>query len=646
MSGEFPSKKESEEGSNNLKNDPALNKGNNEELNDEKPILSLSIDMDDEKTEKLLIFKNDDIRESIISFSKKYQLSQDQSNLILNQIEEKLGDNMTLKGDIGQNLQNSVLKNEGENFNLLNSQIPSLNKNESLHLKEVKDENKIKGGFRSAASNLRIKSKNNNLPLIDKNSQKIVNAKGLDHVNVFQRLAIHSVHKKNLSNKNNEMSNHSFIKLSDVSNIQAQNKSVMNLSYSRDFSRNIYLYDKGLKSMKQKMELSIQKQKEKEEKELSEYTFAPKINNTYLTKRCVFDLQDSLSSLSKIKNSLSIQVNEENYKFKPDLSLTSRRINDISLKDNVLGINRFDKLFHDSQEKDLKIEKLQKEVSLPNFVPSTITLDKKILEKKGEIEITHHAKLALMKKNKKIKNLENTNSSFIPEINHNYSLNPRIKNVNERLYQKLDKQITPLENSVTNEQNKLIQHKNIKENQYSSNLIQKKRNKEFTRLFNSIDTEKTGKINANQIQESLQVQTDNKLLLLIKDELQKTNNEISCSEFCLKANKLFTDLTPDEKNNIIFKDKIRKNKLKESDNLNDQFKPQINPKSKKIVASKKRDKRIVEKNYREFSKQFEQKIKCLYSEREKEIMANCTFKPQINKVEKKDEDQDFLFEEK
>ena len=112
MSGEFPSKKESEEGSNNLKNDPALNKGNNEELNDEKPILSLSIDMDDEKTEKLLIFKNDDIRESIISFSKKYQLSQDQSNLILNQIEEKLGDNMTLKGDIGQNLQNSVLKNE------------------------------------------------------------------------------------------------------------------------------------------------------------------------------------------------------------------------------------------------------------------------------------------------------------------------------------------------------------------------------------------------------------------------------------------------------------------------------------------------------------------------------------------------------
>ena len=196
-----------------------------------------------------------------------------------------------------------------------------------------------------------------------------------------------------------------------------------------------------------------------------------------------------------------------------------------------------------------------------------------------------------------------------------------------------------------NDEKKYIQDQKITHNYRTNNLIYSKRNDEFVRIFTNIDSEKSGKINVTNIEDALQKDTHNKLLVLIKKELQKRNIEIDCSGFCQIANKLFIELTPDEKNDIIYKEKIRKNKLHEDNNSED-FKPQINEKSLKIINAKKREKRNLERNYRELIYKFEQRVKTLKSEKEKEILLNCTFKPHIIKIDKKQNDKQFLFEKK
>lgn len=648
MLSKGPSKKVAKEVSKKININQVSANLDNEDGKDAKLILSLSIDMDDGKTEKLLIFQNEDINEAIKSFALKHQLNQEQVNLIFNQITENISDKKKLIKDIENNQPKLEIQINEENLYLLNPQIENLKEMEGTKtlVENHKEENE--GGNRSSSSISKIHSKRNNFPIINDNSKKIARDKGLYSVNVFELLSYQSAYKNKFPTKrnNNNINVQSVMKLPEQSKVPTQIKSVMNLSVDRGYSRNTYLYDIGMKSMKHKKEVSIKMEKEREENELSGYKFAPKINENYLTKKCALDLQDSLSSLSKNKNQGSIQPNDEIYSFKPDLSITSKKINNcLSMKDNLLGLKRFDKLYYDGKAKAANIEKLQNEVSVPNFMPSICILDENILKKKVEIEMTHHSRIALMKKKKKLENAINKTTNFIPEINHNYQVGDRSTNVNERLYEDAKEHKIKLKNSTMNDEKKYIQDQKITPNYRTNNLIYSKRNDEFVRIFTNIDSEKSGKINVTNIEDALQKDTHNKLLVLIKKELQKRNIEIDCSGFCQIANKLFIELTPDEKNDIIYKEKIRKNKLHEDNNSED-FKPQINEKSLKIINAKKREKRNLERNYRELIYKFEQRVKTLKSEKEKEILLNCTFKPHIIKIDKKQNDKQFLFEKK
>ena len=625
--------------------------GNNKELfifEDEnenmvaRPLLSISVVLGAKKRDYLNIYSNDDPIKIVEIFCKKNKLNSQEQHYLLNRINENL---LVISKYANKELLAS------QNQEKVEKKLIKLNRK---HEEKLKSQSKIEDPeyFREDKKHLinkesLSKSKEFSLseynPRIDQNSEKIFKEKGLGRMNVFQRLSSY-ISGRNLNStiSSNLMKTYQNLLHKEVT-LNSPNKINNSLGVN---SRNILLYNKGMQSMKNREDMIKKSKQAKELCELSQATFEPKINyyNVHYTKKCILNLTEE-DNKKKSNSLVGSKDKDSKNKFQPEISITSRKIDERKKSVRNGSRDRFELLYENAIEKEERRKNNLTSTQILDFKPKIIELNKEIFSNDNKVLLTHFATINLENKKKKIKELESHQHTFSPEINKHSKLLTNNNPFEDRFKSKLEEIKIKKENKIAliNNERK-IQFNKSKVDKGSDWLVNTKREAEFKKIFSSIDSSDSGLISSENIDLSRFPEFSAKLLHPIKDKLAASNMKIDCGEFCNKLKSVVKNLVPDEKKNLIFKPKVPRNSQFEEKPKNS-FVPSINLNSK-LLAIQTRPKGVdINQIFKKEQDKLQEKLKFLGRVLEKKKMSECTFHPSINDFQMPKNDNQFVFED-
>ncbi|OMJ94831.1 hypothetical protein SteCoe_1850 [Stentor coeruleus] len=404
---------------------------------------------------------------------------------------------------------------------------------------------------------------------------------------------------------------------------------------SGTFNYGEYLYMKGLKKKEECKKAAELKQQAKEDSEIPELTFSPNINrnSSMISPRNADKPEEKLwkkgqeykEKLEKLKQAQEDDEMKE-CKFTPNINAKSKK------KDKSKKI--YEKLYDMAEmlkEKQLKVQEVEQKQY--TFKPDvSLTKKKGIKETKEEFfdrldsaKKAYEQDLDRIRREQEEKDIDDTTGQklFKPIIN---STEKRATEANvwNILYSKNDAKKKELED-LQKEQLKQTEAASVAKKclAESDKIFHDFRQRQYERLFNTLDSDGDGVISANAIRID---QIDVKALEILTpffEELQTSEDALDFMQFCNKMDVLYKGL------NVAQRSILLKKETKQ-ETVEAERKPFISQTSV-ILAEKKRSsmpgdmyERLTAAN-----KMTEMKVQKIKEEKEKEASKECTFRPSL-----------------
>lgn len=396
------------------------------------------------------------------------------------------------------------------------------------------------------------------------------------------------------------------------------------------------LYYKGIKEKEKSLKKSVTKYANNSSKNL---TFKPTLTPSKLfptkTERGQLPIENHLLSyenkkkehLEKLKSEAENKFNKD-HSFKPKTNEISNQI--ILNKSSMSGafVPKYEELYNKKEEKVKKIEDLA-----DSYYSNICTFSPQINYSEITENFDSRNKKYVNKKNERLHNLIiNETPNFHPEISSSNNAileNKRIsqkENIHHYLYSLNNLLQKKLENEI--EQKKedketLTQIKKVSKN--SEKIIKEKLNEKIEEMFNYIDTDGDGKISKKDLKQENFDPEILDLFSVLFDEIINRNLVLNLNEFKESTNNLFDSYNFCVKNNILLNFGRERSKKPYQEKEYHYLPNYSKNKNKKLKDNNLFLKLYVKKGKRdEFVKEKKKEIA-------KNEMAECTFRPQINR---------------
>ena len=381
-------------------NDNFHSESRNEErkrMNYDDPLLTVSVDIDENRHEILNIYANQDINKVTAGFCQKYNLGEDQQNYLNQHIKKSLfhlfNQDSNPEKEENEINQEDIKKIDKEEKTIFNENQSNINsppkqmsdqKNLDISKKAIKKMSDVK-----KEEIHKIQADSSQKPNINRKSNQIVSKKGLSKIPVFERLNKNIFYNKKFTKIQDSLSK----SISSNSILNDIKKTNLGSKYSKKhiLSNTERMYKDGLRKAAEKskkIEESIEKRKFDE---LEGATFHPKINYEYKIKKMERSksVENSLLMFQKkvegnMKSLIETKEKEilKDCTFHPQINKyytqTTRSIS--SHKGN-----KFTTLYYDSKNKSKELNRLSNSFNNYSFKPSIIKLNPSILTPKVEI---------------------------------------------------------------------------------------------------------------------------------------------------------------------------------------------------------------------------------------------------------------------
>jgi hypothetical protein len=476
-----------------------------------KQILVLTIDIGDGRQDFITVYEHDNPKVLSQEFANKYGLNSNlQKNLhhmIQENVKEVLKNELHLKGP-----DESDVMTESEYLSPMKTENPATNESKAQ-----------KSLFKSTNKSM----KNNDQPLP---------AKGSIYGALYKQL------RKNETSKS-------------VSSISANNKST-----KTGYNYGDYLYAKGLKDKQQAEKFKEMKKQELFEKEIHNYTFSPLINtNSSLISPRVYEKPENIlikrgvekqEKIQKLKENTEKEIEKECY-FVP-------KINKNSKSRNVPNIHA--ELYNQAeQRKDKRNGDIESDFKQWTFKPEVGNAHKK----KGDIFENTDQFLDRLETSKRVAEEEMKRvreDKEKAEIIQVQSMKPRpsydkskisrhnSEPVWDYLYGQRDAKKKELLESQKEFQKTLATASiSKKTSQNSDKIFADFRQKQFQKLFETMDSDRDGVISSHGINISTIETSILRILTPFFEEIQKTETDLNFQDFLMKMEELYKNLNVEEK---------------------------------------------------------------------------------------------------
>jgi len=394
----------------------------NNQLDIDEPLLTVSVDIDDNRHDDLNVYPNDNIEKVACDFCKKYSLGEDHKNYLIQHIKKNLNEYDEVNENLSKDSISSV-KNRKFNHNFP----PEIKEEKELEGKSSDSEPEramfqIKPELKKGLYNARTFSSSFDrryIPLINKNSEKIIRFQRDKATPIYQRLYNLSMVNKNKLTKLKPFNCIISVKDNKVNLDKDISKSYKNQLNKRSLNYFTNMYKNSLELMKEKSKKILKNEKNKIAKELKEATFFPKINMYYNKSNSTSCLRNKTLEHSssicqdKISNKLEEwkkERDEESGKectFHPIINPKSKRLNRSS---SLKSENIFYLLYMDSFKKKWKTNELSLKNQKFDFKPLTTKLNPSILAPTVKILLTNNTEKQKYHNSRSMKQLQHCNS--------------------------------------------------------------------------------------------------------------------------------------------------------------------------------------------------------------------------------------------
>ncbi|OMJ92934.1 hypothetical protein SteCoe_4144 [Stentor coeruleus] len=405
---------------------------------------------------------------------------------------------------------------------------------------------------------------------------------------------------------------------------------------SGNFNYGEYLYVKGLKKKEEQKKTAELKQQAKEDLEIPELTFSPNINrnSSAISPRNPEKPEEKLwkkgqeyqEKLQKLK-----QAQEEDQmkecKFTPSINTKTKK-KDQSKK-------AYEQLYGMAEKlKEKQMKKLEEDQKQYTFKPNvSLTKKKGVKESKEEVfdrlDATKRAydeELERIRKEQEEKDVDDLTGQkfFKPLINNTGEKRTTQTTVWNMLYSRNDTKKKELED-LQNEQLKQVEAASVSKKSLaeSDKIFHDFRQRQYERLFKTLDSDDDGFISANAIRID---QIDIKALEILTpffEELQTSEENLDFAQFSNKMDVLCKGLNVAQRSTLLKKET-------KQETLEAERKPFISQTSI-VLAEKKRSSMPADMYERltAANKMTEMRVQKIKEEKEKEFTKECTFRPSL-----------------
>ncbi|OMJ67225.1 hypothetical protein SteCoe_35668 [Stentor coeruleus] len=405
---------------------------------------------------------------------------------------------------------------------------------------------------------------------------------------------------------------------------------------SGNFNYGEYLYVKGLKKKDEIKKTAELKQQAKEDSELPELTFSPNINknSSMISPRNSDKPEENLwkkgkdyqNHLEKLRQAQQEDEMKE-CKFTPAINTKSKKKNGSK--------KTYEQLYENAEKlKEKQMKKIEEEQKQYTFKPNvSLTKKKGVYESKEEVfdrldstKKVFEEELERIRKEQEEKDVDDTTGQklFKPMINNTGEKRTTQIAVWDILYSRNDTKKKELED-LQNEQLKQAEAASASKKSLpeSDKIFHDFRQRQYERLFKTLDSDADGYISANAIRID---QIDIKALEILTpffEELQSSEDALDFTQFANKMDVLCKGLNVAQRATLLKKE--TKQEIEEPER-----KPYISQTSV-ILAEKKRSSMPADMYERltASNKMTEMRMQKIKEDKEKEMSKECTFKPSL-----------------
>ncbi|KAM3134662.1 hypothetical protein pb186bvf_013304 [Paramecium bursaria] len=356
----------------------------------------------------------------------------------------------------------------------------------------------------------------------------------------------------------------------------------------------LILYQKGIKKKEEMLQKAESARKDQQNSQLIECTYQPKINeiSKQIAKRSPEPVGDHLNKIAqqqqqKRENALNykIELEQQSCSFHPQINKISQFIIEEKKKQSQITMPHYEQLYQIHDSKKHKLQQLDQNYfqQYYTFHPKIDTISDKIVQGVSFEERQQKYRYQSREKNQSV----DENQLFKPKTGR--PPEQRAPDLFKNLYEQAFKQEQTKQQKMSQSKEKLLSQSRTKANKKSDQLVSQNLENTLSKLFDQLDHDGDGQIDAIRIDIS---GVEQKILNIFKPlllEMEDGQHILTKAEFIESSIRLVQTLTIPEKHELL-KRQSRKSQPVEFSfqvQISYIFQPQINEKSQKIVASRR-----------------------------------------------------------
>ncbi|CAD8199632.1 unnamed protein product [Paramecium octaurelia] len=370
----------------------------------------------------------------------------------------------------------------------------------------------------------------------------------------------------------------------------SENKSSSQIMKSQESEVNygLILYQKGIQKKEEKLQKAESARKDLQKSQLVECTHKPQINSlsSKIAQRSPKPVGEHLNELAKLiqekrenAQNYKLEMEQQSCSFHPQINRVSSSIVDEKKKQSQIAIPHYESLYQDMDVKQQKLNELDR-----NYFTQKHTFHPKI----DQISEQLVQGLSFEERRQKFRHKSKERNSSADESN---MFRPRTgrppeqrpENLFDNLYK--DAQLLAQKRAavLSCSKEKIMNQSKVRASQKSEFLTQQAIINSLANIFDLIDTDEDGEIDAIRINLGNLNQTVIQILQPLFSEMEEGRHILTKSEFIESAMRLVYTLSNKEKHDLLKKPNSRK-----SDVPTYTFQPSINQRPLKHSGSKNR----------------------------------------------------------